>query len=418
MSREHFVFIESNTTGTGRLAVARLLEGGHRVTFLTRQPGKYPFLADPHPGLEVIETETNDLETAAREVERLRGREPAPDVLLTFSEYYVITVAEVAARFGYPYLAPAAARRCRDKHAVRQALERAGLPNPWFRRLRSEADARAAAEEVTFPCVAKPPGDSSSKGVLRLDGPEELLAYYRELATWTVNDRGQPTDGAVLLEELLEGPEVSVETVSLGDGTVHTVGVCRKLLSEPPYFVELGHDFPARLPEASRAALDAAVGGALRAVGYDFGPAHLELRLTPRGPVVIEINPRLAGGMIPELVQHATGVDLLTVLLDLLRRRPVALEPRHRRYSSIRFLTADRAGMVRAVAGVEAARQLPGVREVTVTKGPGTEVWPAEHALHRIGYVITAGDDPERVAASAEEAAAEVRVEVEEGAAA
>ena len=73
-------------------------------------------------------------------------------------------------------------------------------------------------------------------------------------------------------------------------------------------------------PETAIAALDA--------VGFDFGPAHTEVRLTPAGPVVVEINPRLAGGMIPELVAHALGINLVAAVLDHAFDASVAV-PRH-----------------------------------------------------------------------------------------
>jgi len=418
---EHFVFVESNTTGTGRLAVERLLAEGHRVTFCTRSPDKYPFL-EPHAGLTVVETETNDLEALTGRIAALTRRQPLTrppsgepaQVLLTFSEYYVVSVAEVAARLGFRYLSPEAARICRDKHQLRQALARAGARNPWFRLLRSEEEALEASAQISYPCVAKPTNDSSSKGVRLVADREELLAHYRELASWTVNDRGQPSDGAVLLESRLDGQEVSVETLSLGAGSVHTLGVCRKHLSDPPLFVELGHDFPFELPAPTAAALGSEVGKALRAVGFDFGFAHTEVRLSAGGPVVVEINPRLAGGMIPELVGYALGVDLLTVLLDQLRGRPVDVTPRRQEAAAIRFLTAHRAGHLSAVTGLDEARALPGVRDVTVTKGPGAWVQPAEHALHRMGYVIASGSDLAQAADTAVRAAGRIRIEIAE----
>jgi len=419
VSGEHVLFLESNTTGTGKLAVERLLAAGSRVTFLTRSPEKYPFLEPPRPPhLVVEEVETNDLEAAAERIAAVLDRSPA-QVLLTFSEYYVAHCAELASRFGFPYLAPEAARTCRDKGHLRSALRAAGKPCPPFRRLTSEAEARAAAREMELPLVVKPPGESSSKGVQRIDDEAGLVEAYGELATWRSNDRGQAIDGSVLVEGILDGPEYSVETFTLpSEGgaapRVHTVGVTAKHLSPQPLFVEVGHDFPAPLDDERRAALVAATEGALTAVGYDFGPAHTELRWTGAGPVVVEINPRLAGGMIPELVEHALGIDLLAAYLDLLRGRRPDLAPKRRGHASIRFLLAPREGRLEAVEGVEGARRLDLVQEVSVTRRPGSAVRPAEHALDRLGYAIAAGDDPAATAAAAVAAAGAVRFSVVE----
>lgn len=407
----HFAFVESNTTGTGRLAVERLLAAGERVTFLTRTPAKYPFLA-PHDGLAVVETDTNDADALSRAFGHACEHAPI-DAVLTFSEFYVEAVAVLAQARGLRGLSPVAARTCRDKHALREALHAAGLPTPPFALIRSEEEARAASRTAAYPCVLKPPSDSSSHGVRLVDGPDELLAHFRRLHAVRENVRGQRVPGHVLLEGLLDGPEFSVETVTVpGEGTV-VVGVTDKHLSAPPVFVETGHDFPSGAPEPRRRALEDAVRAALAAVGFDCGPAHTEVRFTAAGPVVVEVNPRLAGGLIPELVAHATGLDLLGAWFDLLRGRPVDLRPRCRAFASIRFLTAPRPGRLREVEGLAAAWADPVVRDVFTSARVGEEVRPAEDAYGRLGHVIAAGPARAQVIRAVEASARAVRFALE-----
>ncbi len=446
----HLVFVESNTTGTGGLAVERLLAAGDRVTFLTRSREKYPFLATlaaVAPGLTVIDAETNDAAALTARIEALgrtqviggaggaggtggtgevgastesaqnarsarHAQSAGIDAVLTFSDFYVDIVAAVAERLGFRYLAHDAARICRSKLLTRRALRDAGLPVPEFGAAASVDEALRLARRVGFPCVVKPPSDSSSFGVRVVAGEAELAAHVRELAAMATNVRGQRLDGTVIVEGYLAGEEHSVETVTLPGGAHHVVGVTDKHLSAPPHCVELGHDFPSALPPARRDAVAAAAALALAAVGFDFGPAHTEVRWTAGGPVVVEINPRLAGGMIPELVRHATGIDLLAVLLDQLLGRPVRLEPERDETAGIRFLTAREAGPLRAVHGLDEARRLPTVREAVVYRPQGAMVQPAENAYHRLGHVLAAGADRAQVAADLEQAQALVHVEV------
>ena len=413
MSARHFVFVESNTTGTGRLAVERLLADGQHVSFVTRQPAKYPFLArsPAPPALRIEQVETNDpaaVEARVREI----AADRRIDALLTFSTFYVPLVAQLAATLGQRYLSPRAATTCHEKHLARAALSRAGLPTPDFWLLRSADEAERLSAAISYPCVVKPIAESGSTGVRRVDDREGLLAHASTLAARKVNERGQPLTGDVLVESFVSGPEFSVETLTLARGVTRVIGVTRKHLSAPPHFVELGHDFPADLEPASRQALEAATLAALEAVAFDLGPAHTELRLSPTGPVVIEINPRLAGGMIPELVRHATGLDLLALLLAQLVGEPVELHPTRQQTASIRFLTSDRPGRLTAVHGLDEARRLDRVREVTVDKAMGARVQPPRSATDRLGYVIAAGDGA-GVPAAAERALATVRLEIE-----
>jgi biotin carboxylase len=398
VSAPHFLFLESNTTGTGARAVERLLAAGARVTFLARQPEKYPVLAAKHPGLAVRHVETNDL-AAVAEVIAAVMRAGRLDALLTFSEFFVIAVADLAQRFGFPYLSPAAARLCRDKFEMRRALRAAGLATPDCRRVSSLQEAREVAAAVDYPRVLKPPSDSSSRGVRLVRDPRDLLEHFSVIHGWRTNDRGQPLQGDVLVESPLAGPEVSVETMTLARHDTRVIGITAKHLSSPPLFVELGHDFPAALEPAAAGRVAAEALAALDAVGFDFGPAHTEVRLTPAGPVVVEINPRLAGGMIPELVAHALGINLVAALLDQLRGLPVDLEPRRAACAAIRFLVADRGGRLAGVAGLDAARALPAVREATLTKPPGAMLRPAEEAADRVGFVIASAASREAMLA-------------------
>jgi cysteine synthase A len=410
MSR--YLFVESNTTGTGKLAVERLLAAGHHVTFLTRTPAKYPFLASGSAGLDVVEADTNDLDVVVRAI-RDRQTQAGVDALLTFSEFYVVIVAEAGARLGLRHLNAESARVCREKPQTRRALRRAGLLTPDFWVASSEAEARAVAETVSYPCVVKPPADSSSHGVRLVADAGELIAHYRVLREWTENVRGQRLNGEVLIESLLDGPEFSVETMTLMPGKTHVVGVTAKHLSAPPHFVEMGHDFPGVVAQAVVSELAATVVAALAAVHFDFGPAHTEIRWTSRGPAIVEINPRLAGGMIPEVVAHATGIDLLGAWLDLAAGRPIDLTPRRREVASIRFLTVPTAGRLTRMDGVDEARRLATVREIAVTRAVGAAVRPAEDAYDRIGFVIASGPHLDSVTRDLDRALELIRFDVE-----
>jgi hypothetical protein len=194
------------------------------------------------------------------------------------------------------------------------------------------------------------------------------------------------------------------------------IGITRKHLSAAPHFVELGHDFPADLSPEEEAIVSATVQKALDAVGFDFGPAHTELRLAERGPTIIEINPRLAGGMIPELIRLATGVDLVADLLDRLvgAASPASLRPTRSEHASIRFVVATKSGRLRDVLGCDRARRIDGVRMVSVERALGSEVRPPTCATDRLGFVIASGPDAARTRSAADEALGAIRLLIEE----
>jgi biotin carboxylase len=393
------VFVESNTSGTGRLFVQAARGMGYRPVLVTARPEKYAYLSQPGAP-EVIRVPQADEETVLAAIrERLDGEVAG---ITSSSEYFIGTAAALAARMGLPGPDAARIRDARDKSRQRELLAAAGVPVPAFRVVRGAEEAVAAAREVGFPAVVKPVAGSGSVGVRACADAAEVEAHAR--AVLASADAG---DGRMLVESLVPGDEYSVEMFS---GRV--VGITRKHLGRLPHFVEAGHDYPAAAPEAVERALAETVVLGTRVLGLGWGPLHWELRVHEGTAVPIEVNPRLAGGFIPELVRHAQGVDLILQTLRLVAGEPTELEPRHDRNASIRFLFAPAAGRLAAVEGAEAARAQPGVVDVSLYRSPGDEL-----ALHgdfrdRIGHVVACVDGFAAACQAAERARDSVRVRV------
>ncbi|MGN9909259.1 ATP-grasp domain-containing protein [Phytohabitans sp. LJ34] len=386
------LFVESNTTGTGMLALDITRRLGLEPVFLTGDPGRYRGLDDT--GAEVVGCDTND----AGELLRAAARVPDVAGVTTTSEFYLQAVAEVAQAFGLPGNPPDVVRVCRDKAAVRRAMAARGVHQPRFAEVRSPGEVPAAVAHTGSPYVLKPVDDSGSVNVRICTEVAEGIVHAATILAVRTNVRGQPAAGAALVEQYVNGAEFSVEMFSAG-GRAHCVGVTRKAVSPSPYCVETGHVYPADVDAATGEALVGAARAVLDATGVHFGPTHTELRLGPDGPVVIELNCRLAGGMIPELVRLSTGVDLIEQQLRCATGEPLRLpEMRTGRWAGIRFVTAPRRGVFAGVTGIEQARRHPGVVRAAVTMRPGTAVDRPRNAYDRIGYVIVAGDSPAGVA--------------------
>ncbi|MEU6788773.1 ATP-grasp domain-containing protein [Nonomuraea angiospora] len=379
------VFIEANTTGTGMIVLRTAAEAGLAPVFLTSDPGRYAGLADT--GARVVRCDTNTPAALETALDALAGDLAG---ITTTSEFYVTAVAEQAARLGLPGNSPDVVRRCRDKGLVRLALAAAGVPQPRFAVAHAPADVDAAMATAGPPCVVKPVDDSGSRLVRWCGTREEVHEQARRVLGVRTNVRGQPAATAVLLEEFVDAPEYSVEMFGRSGEHVR-VGVTRKTVTEGPHFVETRHVFPAPLAPGEQEELTGAAEHALRVLGLAHGPAHLELRLDAGRARMIEVNPRLAGGLIPELVLLATGVDLLREQLNAASGRPVDLRPTRSAYAGVAFLLAPGPGTLRGVHGVCEAAALDGVERVTVTARPGQEVRPATSAYDRLGSVIACG---------------------------
>jgi cysteine synthase A len=400
------LFIEANTTGTGMLALRRAHELGLRPVLVTGDPARYAGLAET--ACDVVVADTNSLPELRAVIQDRFRRDGLAGVTST-SDFYIPAVAELAAWLGLPGNSTDAVATCRDKARLRRTLAAAGVHQPRFALVGAVDEVGKAVAAVGLPCVVKPVDDSGSNAVRWCSTEDEAADQVARILAVRTNVRGMPTARHVLIEEYLEGPEVSVEMFGTTDG-LRCLGVTDTRTGALPHFVEERHVFPTGQSAATAARVTDTVTRALAAAGMRLGPSHTEARLTNDGPAIIEINPRLAGGLIPELIRLTTGVDAVTDQLRVAAGLPVGAAVVPGRYAGIRFLTAYTAGELLRVDGVDSARALAGVHEVRVTAAVGAAVRPAENAYDRLGHIIAVADGHAGVLATLRAAHALIRV--------
>ncbi|MEU6225314.1 ATP-grasp domain-containing protein [Streptomyces sp. NPDC047042] len=395
----HLLVVESWVGSMSRLLPRAIRESGHEFTFLTRDLHHYLRSAPEgaaHPLLgarNVVTADTNDLDELLPYVERLHGVLRF-DGVITSCDYYLPTVARIAGHLGLPGSGPEAVENACRKDATRRVLADAGVPGPRFAVCEEWADIVREAAGIGYPLVVKPVDLCAGMYVRRVDDEAQLAEACRALSAFPVNARGQRRPPVVLLEELLDGPEVSVETVSCA-GAVQVVGVTDKSIGGAPAFIETGHMFPAALTAADTEAAEQTALGALKALGLVEGVvAHTEIKLTSAGPRVVEVNPRPAGNRITELVRHVTGIDLAAAFVDVslgrapdLRRTDTGV-----RSAAIGFLVPETEGTLESLPGGDQLRQREGVLEVQLAE-PGTVVKAAGSNNEYLGHVMAADPD-------------------------
>lgn len=387
------LLIESNTTGTGQLFARRAAALGLRPVLLTADPSRYRYVAQD--AVDYVRTDTS-AQDAIDDAARALGRDADIAGVTSSSEYYIEAAAACALSLGLPGPAPDAVRACRHKGTQRETLAAAGVSGPTFVLARTIAEARNAA--IGYPVVVKPCCSSGSLGVRLCADEAEAMSHAAELLGATRNERGLRVPNEVLVEEFMTGPEYSVEVFA--GRAVTTVD---KHTGDLPWFVETGHDTPSRLPASSARLLMQAAEEAVAALGLGWGAIHVELRLPPSGPRIVEVNPRLAGGMIPELIHRAHGIDLIDAQVRAAAGLPSGPALPGRSAASIRFLTADCRGTIRdASAAVAAALAVDGVADAAVYRADGEGIAPATDFRGRIGHVIAVSSHAEEAAAAAD----------------
>lgn len=405
-SKGTILFISSNTTGTGRLFLEKAKRMGYEVVLICDRPDRFGFVKET--GARIVQADLSNEDSAVVAAIHEAKRMPIVGVLSS-SDYYQIAVARVAKSLGLPGPDPDAMRICRDKAMQRERLRNAGVAQPRSFEVCDPKQACKLAYAIGGPVIIKPVDGTGSVGVQLVQDPKLATKAVSRLLSRGFNERGLAITPRVLIEEFLAGPEFSIE---LFHGRV--IGVTQKFVGAIPHFVEIGHTFPAPLEDPARRALEQVALDAVRALGLNFGGVHVEAKLIDKNDgAIIEVNPRLAGGYIPTLVE-LTGTDLIGATIAAATGSTPPSQTFKAGGAAIRFLTPPREGVLLQAKGLETARRIPGVVDVAVDVSPGREITQYGDFRDRIGRVIAEGRTPLEAAEIADMALARIRLIVED----
>ncbi len=344
-------------------------------------------------------------------IDRLAAAEQVGGVIAPGIDFPVAIAARIAARHNLSHpLEPQVAQLAISKLKQRERLVEAGVPHTPFRVCAAVDEAIAAAGELGFPCVVKPPDRQGQRGLAIVETPEEVADAF---ALALDAARGP----VALVEQLVAGRELTVNAFSV-DGEFHPLTVTDRVVADPPAFgVALAHVWPSEEPPSIVDAAASVARAAAEAIGILDGPTYTQVLVGEDGPVVGELAARLGGGHDAELCQAALGVDLngLAIAAAFGDEIPsVELSPGSDAGGAcVRFLVAPE-GTVGAVEGVERAEESDGVVWVRVYREPGDESRPLRQGSDRAGAVLAVGESRKQAVARGRRAARRVRFRVVE----
>jgi len=313
------------------------------------------------------------------------------------------SLAYACEKLGLVGLAYESAVKATDKGDMIKAFEAAEVEHPWYQIVPNGQ--KPVKGTYTFPLITKPTDNSGSRGVMLVYTEEELEEALNYSAK---NSR----HGDVIVEEYIQGPEVSVE-VMVSQGVPHVLQITDKLTTGAPHFVEMGHSQPSRLPKKAQIAIGDLASRAVLSVGIQNGPAHVEIILTKDdGPKIVELGARMGGDCITtHLVPLSTGIDMIGNTIKSVLGEEPDLEQKLWKGSAIRYFNAPH-GVICEISGVEEAEKLDGVQEVTFVKQVGDTVGEIVSSTDRVGFVIAQAESAEEAVEVCEKVLQTVKIMV------
>ena len=333
----------------------------------------------------------------------------------------LVMMARIAEKYGFPFYSVETAQWSTDKFQMKQRFELGDIPHArgillnsedLKRSLRSKSlennkdnfsdrflidfEADKPTQELHFPVIVKPRDNSGSRGVKLCRTKEELEQSMAEALEYSKLD-------SVLVEEFIEGPEYSIESLH-HDGKSEVIQFTEKKTTEFPYNVELGHIQPANISDENKQKIREIVAKIGKALKFENCPSHTELKINERGIFVIETSPRLGGDYITStLVPLSTGINLEDQLLHIALGENVDTQTgRVEKASGVCFLSLP-CGKVTAIdPAINEVGTWPNVYSFATSLKVGDEIHPITSSLNRYGQFIVKGETREDVDSSLE----------------
>jgi biotin carboxylase len=303
--------------------LSALLRACEKVVVISA-PGAVAKPLEPFPQVtQYLVTPGDDIVALAREIDRRSPVSVAPPVW----EGGVEATASICSALGLPGNPPGAARAARDKHEAALCFARHGVPHPRTLLATASAEDRCRIEHLfAYPFIIKSPWSTNSQSVTLVRTREELgsgLAMLERLYSPDPGNRlfplyaGRARQMPVIVQDYAEGTELNIDILLNAEAHL-LLGAFEKYPMHGPTFEEVQSVYPTSLSIAQMEECTAVAAAAARALGAKIGAAHVELRLTTGGPVIIEVALRPGGFLTPQAISHLTGVHPVTALTRLL----------------------------------------------------------------------------------------------------
>ncbi len=229
---------------------------------------------------------------------------------------------------------------------------------PWFAEVSTVQELQRIAIERGNNLVIKPVDSRGSRGVQRVAQVEDLTKAYALARSHSPTQR-------VMVEEYLDGPQVSTESIVI-DGQCHTPGFSDRnyeyLETYAPFFIENGGDLPSHLPQDIQSKVKDLVARAAAALGVTTGTVKGDIVVHNGEPYVIELAARLSGGFFcTREIPLNTGVDFIGCAIKVALGEPVLPEELEPTASNavIQRYAFPAPGRVVSVTGAEDAHEGP-----------------------------------------------------------
>ncbi len=305
-------------------------------------------------------------------------------------------MAKLAQEKGYIFNSPEIIEQSLNKYQMKKVLGENNVPVAKYKYFKNKSKlSKKSIEDFNYPLIIKPVDAHSSRGVFRIEKFTDISKFIDITVSFS-------KQGDFLIEEFIEGKEYSIEAVTFNKKTT-IVQFTEKIITPFPEVVEMGHIQPAELTEEHKKAIAQVVGNAIDSLNLDNTVTHTEIKLSPNGPVVIEVGPRMGGDFISSyLTKNSCGVDLdkATILMS------VGIEPElkqtDKNFTFVKYFSLPVGTKIVSIGNFKKLEENDDVVFTHFFLNKGDMVHKVTHSAQRSGVVIVTASNKKQVIQKAE----------------
>ncbi|WHY85500.1 ATP-grasp domain-containing protein [Neobacillus novalis] len=378
------VFIGTNKSGSSREAIKAAEQLGYFTVVFTNNEKQLQQRAEYTDVHEMIFIDTNDQSKMKEEISNLLTRGLDIKTIVSFIDSYVHIASVLCDEFCQSYTSAKAIKIMEDKEETRVYLQNQPY-TPKFLVIKpgESVSLEKMSSQIDFPVMVKSPKSTGSKDVVLAADQEQLEKHIRRF-------QERNPEESIIVEEYIDGNQYLVEAL-VYNNKIHMIGVIEQEITKGKRFIITGYGVLAKVPYYIKAGIEAVLNSIVSEFSIKNGALHLELRHTKNGWKLIEINPRISGGAMNQMLHAAFGFSLVEETLQLYLGEQPSVKPRYKHYVFTQYLIVSKKGELEKVTGKNRASKSPGVVEVYVKPKKGTKLIPPLSMGHRYAYVIAKG---------------------------
>ena len=373
------IFIGTNKSGSSREAIKAAEKLGYFTVLFTnntkqlQQRKAYP---DIH---KMVLIDTSNIEDMIEEIHNLFDTGLEIKSIVSFVDPFVHIASILCDEFCQNYTSSAAIEMMEDKEKTRNILK----DQPYSPKFVLKKPHESFTNNMVFPLIVKSPKSTGSKDVLFATNKDQLDTHL----TFLQNKNPGET---IMIEEYIDGPQYLVEAL-VYKSQVHTIGIIEQEITQGKRFIITGYGVLAEVPPHIQKGIEEVLHSIVDVFDIENGTLHLELRLTDNGWKLIEINPRISGGAMNNMLHAAFGFSYVEETLKLFLGEQPNINPRHNKFVFTKYVIVESKGVLERVIGRTRASKSTGVVDVYVKPRKGTILTPPLSMGHRYAYVIAEG---------------------------